>query len=56
MIGEYVNTGRRVISPVVPGAQYRITAQALDGQDSSMLEVQSITAGEKSEAIVIYTN
>ena len=34
MIGEYVNAhrGRRVtISPAVPGAQYRITAWALDG-------------------------
>ena len=33
MIGEYVNalTGRRVtINPAVPGAQYRITAWALD--------------------------
>ena len=33
MIGEYMNTGRgrRVtISPAVPGAQYRITAWALD--------------------------
>ena len=34
MIGEYVNTGRGrtvTISPVVPGAQYRITAWALGG-------------------------
>ena len=33
MIGEYVNTGRArrvTISPAVSGAQYRITAWALD--------------------------
>ena len=36
MIGQYVNAGRgsRVaISPAVPGAQYRITAWALHGDN-----------------------
>ena len=50
MIGEYVNTGRgsRVtISPVVPGAQYRITAWALDdGRRSARPAVVDATTGE----------
>ena len=56
MIGEYVNadTKRRVtISSVIPGARYRITAQALDGQESSMPVVRSITAGEISESVAL---
>ena len=50
MIGQYVNTGRgrRVtISPVVPGAQYRITAWALgDGRRSATPAVVNATTGE----------
>ena len=50
MIGQYVNTGRgrRVtISPVVPGAQYRITAWALgDGRRSATPTVVNVTTGE----------
>ena len=53
MIGEYVNTsrGRRVtISPVVPGAQYRITAWALgNGSRSATPTMESVTTGEASE-------
>ena len=54
MIGEYVNTnrGRRVtISSVVPGAQYRITAWALDGgtRRSATPAVKSVTTGGTSE-------
>ena len=53
MIGEYVNTGRgrRVtISPVVPGAQYRITAWALgNGSKSAAPAVESVITGEASE-------
>ena len=55
MIGEYVNagTGRTVaISPVVPGAQYRITAWALDtgdGRRSAAPAVVNATTGEASE-------
>ena len=53
MIGEYVNTGRgrRVtISPAVPGAQYRITAWALDGGNRSATPaVVAATTGETSE-------
>ena len=53
IIGEYVNTGRgrRVtISPVVPGAQYRITAWALgNGSRSATPAVKSVTTGEASE-------
>ena len=60
MIGEYVNTGRgrRVtISPAVPGAQYRITAWALIGNDrrSATPAVEYTTTGEASECdICIY--
>ena len=53
MIGQYVNVGRgkRVtINPVVPGAQYRITAWALgDGRRSATPAVEDATtkiAGE----------
>ena len=50
MIGQYVNTGRgrRVtISPVVPGAQYRIIAWALgDGRRSTTPSVVDATTGE----------
>ena len=53
MIGQYVNTGRgrRVtISPVVPGAQYRITAWALgDGGRSATPAVEYVTTGEAGE-------
>ena len=54
MIGEYVNTnrGRRVtISPAVPGAQYRITAWALDSgtRRSATPAVKSVTTGGTSE-------
>ena len=53
MIGEYVNTGRgrRVtISPAVPGAQYRITAWALDdGTRSATLTMLNATTGEARE-------
>ena len=52
MIGQYVNTGRgrRVtISPVVPGAQYRITAWALgDGRRSATPAVEYATTGSES--------
>ena len=50
MIGQYVNTGRgsRVtISPVVPGAQYRITAWALGNvKRSATPAVVEATTGE----------
>ena len=53
MIGEYVNTGRgrRVtISPAVPGAQYRITAWALDSsRRSATPAVEYVTTREASE-------
>ena len=54
MIGQYVNTGRgrRVtISPVVPGAQYRITAWALhgDGMRSETPAVVNATTREASK-------
>ena len=53
MIGEYVNAGRgrRVtISPVVPGAQYRISAWALGGGTRSATPaVVYATTGEASE-------
>ena len=53
MIGQYVNAGRgsRVtISPVVPGAQYRITAWALSyGRRSAIPAVESATTGEAGE-------
>ena len=56
MIGEYDNVytgrGRRVtISPVVPGAQYRITAWALGSgtRRSAAPAVNSVITGEISE-------
>ena len=54
MIGQYVNTGRGrsvTISPVVPGAQYRITAWALygDGRRSATPAVVDTTTGEAGE-------
>ena len=54
MIGEYVNAhrGRRVtISPAVPGAQYRITAWALDSgtRRSASPAVKSAITGGASE-------
>ena len=56
MIGQYVNTGRgrRVtISPAVPGAQYRITAWALDGsydgRRSATPAVEYVTTREARE-------
>ena len=54
MIGEYTNAGTRrrvTISPVVPGAQYRITAWALDSgtKRSATPAVKSVTTGEASE-------
>ena len=54
MIGEYVNTGRgrRVtISSAVPGAQYRITAWALDNgiRRSATPAVKIASNGAKSE-------
>ena len=57
MIGQYVNagTGTRVtISPVVPGAQYRITAWALhgdfNGARSTTPAVAQVTTGKASES------
>ena len=54
MIGGYVNTGRGrtvTISPVVPGAQYRITAWALGSgtRRSATPAVKSVTTREASE-------
>ena len=54
MIGEYMNTltGKTVtISPAVPGAQYRITAWALDSgtRRSNTSAVKSAAIGEASE-------
>ena len=53
MIGEYVNGGRRstiTISPVVPGALYRITASALgNGKRSDTPAVRSATTEGASE-------
>ena len=54
MIGQYVNAGRgkRVtISPVVPGAQYRIIAWALgDGRMSATPAVVDATTGEAGQS------
>ena len=56
MIGQYVNTGRgrRVpINPVVPGAQYRITAWALgDGRRSATPAVVNVTTSEAGQCIL----
>ena len=54
MIGEYVYAGRGrgvIISPAVPGAQYRITAWALgDGRRSATPAVVDATTGEASQS------
>ena len=56
MIGQYVNTGRGssvTISPVVPGAQYRITAWALgDGRRSAAPTVVDSTTMEAGQCIL----
>ena len=58
MMGQYVNTfrgrGSKVtISPVVPGAQYRITAWALsDGRRSATPAVVDATTREAGQCIV----
>ena len=56
MIGQYVNTGRRrrvPINPVVPGAQYKITAWALgDGGRSATPAVVDVTTGEAGQCIL----
>ena len=54
MIGEYVNNGtggRVTISPAVPGAQYRITAWAIDGgtRRSATPAVEYVTSKEAGE-------
>ena len=52
MIGQYVNAGRgsRVtISPVVPGAQYRVTAWALSDSRRSAMPAKYPTTGVASE-------
>ena len=54
MIGQYVNSGTRkrvTISPVVPGAQYRITAWALgtNGRRSATPAVVKVTTDEAGE-------
>ena len=58
MIGEYVNTGRRrvTISPAVPGAQYKITAWALNSytRRSATPAVVYATTGEASEFHSLY--
>ena len=58
MIRQYVNTGRgrRVtISPVVPGAQYRITAWALgDGRRSAAPAVEDVTTREAGWSCLLY--
>ena len=63
MIGEYENAGRGesvTISPAVPGAQYRITAWALTGNNigrrSARPAVEYITPGKASECDIIMTN
>ena len=59
MIGEFVNTGRVsevskvTIRPVVPGAQYRITAWVLgDGRRSAALTVVDATTMEAGQCIL----
>ena len=54
MIGQYENTGKRgtvTISSAVPGAQYRITAWALNenGRRSTTPAVEYATIPEKCE-------
>ena len=58
MIGEYVNTGRgrRVtISPAVPGAQYRITAWALDRTRRSVTPAEEGATTEEKCKLYIFT-
>ena len=60
LIGQYGNahTGRRVtISPAVPGAQYRITAWALDSHTrrSATPAVEYVTTQEASELYSLCT-
>ena len=61
MMGQYVNTGREkrdIISPVVPGARYSITAWALgtNGRRSATPAVVNVTTEEASKTIVyLYT-
>ena len=56
MIGQYVNTGREsrvAVRPVVPGAQYRITAWALgDGRRSATPAVVDATTMETGQCIL----
>ena len=57
MIGEHMNNGRGrtvTINPVVPGAQYRITAWALhgDGRRSARAAVEYVITGEASKHIL----
>ena len=54
MIGEYMNVGKRrtvTISPVVPGAQYRIEAWALsnDGRRNVAPAVKNVDTTEASK-------
>ena len=60
MIGEYENTGYGstvTISPAVPGAQYRITAWALDNsRRSAAPAVDYVTTGEASECVKSVTS
>ena len=60
MIGEYGNVGTRrtvTISPAVPGAQYRITAWALDSSTrrSATPAVKSASTGGNSERSLLTT-
>ena len=60
MIGEYDNVGRErtvTISPAVPGAQYRITAWALDSgtRRSAAPAVKSASTGGTSEHSLLTT-
>ena len=56
MLGQYVNTGRGskvTISPVIPGAQYRITAWAFgDGRRSATPAVVDATTMEAGQCIL----
>ena len=57
MIGEYVNAGRGsrvIISPAVPGAQYRIIAWAFsdDGGRSATPAMVDVSTGKESECIL----
>ena len=59
MIGQYVNTGRGrtvTVGPAVPGAQYRITAWALNGNyngtRSATPAVVDATTGEAGKTVL----